>query len=218
MLDSILINLLIFTIVPMVSIERDVRKMSSGRQRAIRCIEVGQRMRLTVPHQRFLELNKFNFDDSVRYNNIEAGAWQQSDVSTIQRQYIFMTSPKSASLKIFEFVTFFGDDTSLTTTASSSAFLFPRPPGSFIQSMKTNDVETLWKYHLEGENFLLNEYGFQTSQITPDLDLEYRLNHWIQRQGKYIRKIPFFWLRAPYWFYIRRFRMRGVSVRAQFSR
>jgi hypothetical protein len=105
----------------------------------------------------------------------------------------------------------------LTTTASSSAFLFPRPPGAFIQSLNTSSVEELWKYHLDGEEFLLKEFGMEVSQNAHIDDLEYHLNDWAQRQGKYIRKIPFFWVRAPYWFYIRRFRMRGVSVRKQFS-
>ena len=218
MLDLILFNLLVFTIVPMVSIRNSARGMRSGRYRAIRCVEIRDKIISIVLHQRFLELNQFSFDDSLRYQNIEAGAWEQSNISTIQRQYIFMTSPKSASLKIFEFVTLFGDDVSLTTTASASAFLFPRPPGAFIQSMKTNDVEILWKYHLEGENFLLNEHGVKKVPITDDNDMEYRLNEWIQRQGKYICKTPFFWLRAPYWFYIRRYIMQGVSVKAQFSR
>lgn len=218
MLDLILVNLLIFTIVPMVSIRNSARAMSSGRSRAIRCVEIGDKIRSTVPHQRFLELNQFSFDDSFRYQSIQAGAWKQSNISTIQRQYIFMTSPSSASLKIFEFVTLFGDDVSLTTTASISAFVFPRPPGAFIQSMKTNDVEALWKYHLEGENFLLNEHGVKKVPITNDNDIEYRMNEWIQRQGKYICKTPFFWLKAPYWFYIRRYRMEGVSVKMQFSR
>lgn len=218
MLDIILVNLLIFTIVPMVSIRNSARGMRSGRYRAIRCVEIGDKIRSMVPHQRFLELNQFSFDDSLRYQSIEAGAWKQSNIVTIQRQYIFMTSPRSASLKIFEFVTLFGDDVSLTTTASASAFLFPRPPGAFIQSMKTNDIEALWKYHLEGENFLLTEHGVRKVPITNDNDIASQINEWSQRQGKYICKTPFFWLKAPYWFYIRRYRMQGVSVKKQFSR
>jgi hypothetical protein len=218
MLDLILFNLLIFTIVPMVSIRNSARGMRSGRYRAIRCVEIGDKIRSIVPHQRFLELNQFSFDDSLRYQNIEVGAWKQSNISTIQRQYIFTTSPISASLKTFEFVTLFGDDVSLTTTVSVSAFLFPRPPGAFIQSMKTSDIESLWKYHLEGEIFLLNEHGVKKLPVTNDNDIEYLMNEWIQRQGKYICKTPFFWLKAPYWCYVRRYRMEGVSVKMQLSR
>lgn len=126
-----------------------------------------------------------------------------------------MSSPKPNGLKVFEFVTWFSDDTALTTT-TALAFLFPRPPGSFLQSMITSDIEALWKYHLEGENFLLNEHGIKPLQVTTT-SLEYRITQEIQTQGKYISKIPFFWLRAPYW-YIHRYRMRDVSVRKQFSR
>ena len=120
--------------------------------------------------------------------------------------------------KVFEFVTLFSNDISLTTTVSSAAFLFPRPPGSFLQSKKTDSVEDLWRYHLEGEDFLLNEYGIEIEICTNTSDIEYRLNQEIQTQGKYIRKISFFLFKAPYWLYVFRFKMLGISVREQFSR
>jgi hypothetical protein len=88
--------------------------------------------------------------------------------------------------------------------------------GSFLQSKKVNDVESLWSYHCAGEDFLLNEHGIEPAQITTDF--ENLINKGLQAQGQYIRTIPFFWLRAPYRFYIYRFRMRGVSVKDQFSR
>jgi hypothetical protein len=191
--------------------------MSSGQCRAVRCVEIADKLKSLVPHQDFLELNKFSFDDSLRCKEIEIGGWTQSKTSVINRQYIFMSSPKPNELKVFEFITLFGDDTTLTTTTTGSAFLFPRPPGSFLQSMITSDVEALWKYHLDGENFLLNEYGIKPSPVTTT-NIEYLITQEIQTQGKYISKTPFFWLRAPYWFYIHRSRMRGVSVRKQFSR
>jgi hypothetical protein len=201
----------------MVSIYNTVTAMSSGRNRAVRSVEIGGKIRSMVPHQRFLKLNEFVFDDSFKYLQIDLGWWTQTKISNIQRHYAFMTSPTHPNVKIFEFVTIFDDDNSLTTTASASAFLFPRPPGAFIQSMKTDDVEALWKYHLEGEDFLLNEHGVPCSSVTNN-DVEYRLNNWVQRQGRYIRKDRLFWIKAPYWFYIRRFKMLGVSVRKQYSR
>jgi hypothetical protein len=204
-------------IVPMISIRRNVKEMSSGQYRAVSCVEIADKIKSLVPHQNFLELNKFNFDDSLHYREIEIGGWTQSNTSPIDRQYIFMSSPKPNGFKVFEFITLFGDDTALTTTTTSLAFLFPRPPGSFLQSMITSDVEALWKYHLEGENFLLNEHGVTPSQIATT-NIEHLINKEIQIQGKYISKTPFFWLRAPYWFYIHRSKMRGVSVRKQFSR
>jgi hypothetical protein len=201
----------------MISIRRSVKEMSSGQYRAVSCAEIADKMKSLVPHQNFLELNKFSFDDSLRCQGIEVGCWIQSNTSVIARQYIFMSSPKPNGMKVFEFITWFGDDTALTTTTTALAFLFPRPPGSFLQSMITSDIEALWKYHLEGENFLLNEHGIKTSQVATT-DAEYLITQELQTQGKYISKIPFFWLRAPYWFYIKRSRMRGISIRKQFSR
>jgi hypothetical protein len=75
--------------------------MSSGRHRAIRCLEVGQRMRSIVPHQRFLEINNFCFDDSLRFQNIEIGFWNQKNMPSVPRHYVFMISPTSANVKIF---------------------------------------------------------------------------------------------------------------------
>ena len=191
--------------------------MSSGQLRAVSCAEVSDKIKSLVPHQDFLELNKFRFDDSLRVKEIEIGGWIQDKTSILDRQYIFMISPKPNGLKVFEFITLFGDDITLTTTTTASAFLFPRPPGSFLQSMITTDIEALWKYHLDGENFLLNEYGIKPSQVATT-NIEHLINQELQIQGKYISKTPLFWLKAPYWFYIKRSRMRGVSVRKQFSR
>jgi hypothetical protein len=217
MLNLFLFILVVFLATPMISIRRIVKEMSSGQYRAVSCVEIADKMKSLVPHQNFLELNKFSFDDSLRCQGIEIGGWTQSKTSVIDRQYIFMSSPKPNGLKIFELITLFGNDITLTTTTTASAFLFPRPPGSFLQSMITSDVEDLWKYHLEGENFLLNEHGVKPSQITTT-NIEHLITQEIQTQGKYISKTPFFWLKAPYWFYIHRSRMRGVSIRKQFSR
>ena len=190
--------------------------MSSGQYPVIRCVEIADKIKSLVPHQDFLELNEFSFDDSLHCRGIEIGCWKQSKTSAIDRQYIFMSSPKSDGFKVFEFITWFGDDIALITTTTALAFLFPRPPGSFLQSMITSDIEALWKFHLEGESFLLNEHGVKPSQITTT-NIEYLMNQELQTQGKYISKTPFFWLRAPYWFYIHRSRMRGISVRKQLS-
>lgn len=199
--------------------------MSMGSSRVTRCAEIEQKMRSVVPHQDFLKLNEFNLHDSFQYKNIQLGIWAQHNISQIARYYGLITSSMSEGIKgvdrthnpkVVEFTTLFSNDISLTTTVSSSAFLFPRPPGSFLQSKKTDSVEDLWRYHLEGENFLLNEYEIESSTITTDM--EYRLNEEIKTQGRYIRQIPFFLLKAPYWLYIHRFKMLGVSVREQFSR
>lgn len=193
-----------------------VRGMSSGSFRVIRCTEIEEKTRAIVPHESFLELREFVFDSSLKNSQIEIGFWRQRNTANIERYYDFISSPTSARMKIFEFVTVFGDDISLTTTASSG-FAFPRPPGAFIQSMNTDDVEALWQYHLDGEHFLVHEHGVRSSTITNN-DVEYMINTWIQNQGRYISKDPWFWIRAPYWLYIRRFKMIGISVRKQYSR
>jgi hypothetical protein len=200
----------------MIVVWNNVRRMSLGLRHVTRRSEISQKLRDIVPHQSFLDINQFALDDSFRYQNLEIGVWLQKNTGGIQRRYIFMVPASPSRIVFFEFVSSFSDDVSLTTTASSSAFLFPRPPGSFLQSKKVNDIESLWSYHRAGEDFLIGEHGIETSQIT--IDFEQLVNKGLQTQGKYIRKIPFFWLRAPYWFYIHRFRMRGVSVKDQFFR
>jgi hypothetical protein len=223
MLDQFLVGILICLIIPILM--HWIQIMSMGSYRVTRCTEIEQKMRSAVPHQDFLTLNKFDFYDSFRYRNIQLGVWRQNNTLEIERHYTLMTSSMSAGIKgvdrahnpkVLEFVTLFSNDISLTTTVSSSAFLFPHPPGSFLQSKKTDSVEDLWQYHLEGENFLINEHGVKPSTITDDM--EHLLNEELQTRGKYIRKIPFFLLKAPYWLHIHRFRMLGVSVREQFSR
>lgn len=223
MLDQFLVVIGICLITPILVHWNQIVNM--GSYRVNRRTEIEQKLKSVVPHQNFLELNEFDFHDSFQYKNTELGAWAKSSISTLTRFYMLMTSSMSEELKgidrsheqkLFQFVTLFSNDVSLTTIPSSSAFIFPRPPGAFLQSKKTDSIDDLWQYHLEGEIFLLNEYGIESSIITNDM--EYRLNEEIQTQGRYIRQIPFFWLKAPYWLYIHRFKMLGVSVREQFSR
>jgi hypothetical protein len=222
MLEQLLVVISICLITPILTHWNQIVRM--GKYRVTRCIEIEQKMISAVSHQFFLELNEFDFHDSFRYRNMQLGVWRQNKTLEIERHYNLITSSMSNGMKgidrthnpkVFEFVTWFSNDTSLTTTVSSSAFLFPRPPGSFLQSKKTDSVEDLWQYHLEGESFLLNEYDIELSIITNDL--EYRINEYIQTQGRYVRKIPFFLIKAPYWLYVHRFKMLGVSVREQFS-
>ncbi len=223
MLHQFLVGIVICFITPILM--HWIQIVSMGSYRVTRCTEIEQKLRSIVPHQDFLELNQFDFHDSFQHRNIELGVWTQNSTSKLTRYYnlIISSMPKGIksidrtyNFKIFEFVTLLSNDISLTTTVSSSAFLFPRFPGSFIQSKKTDSVQDLWQYHLEGENFLLNEYGIEPSIITSDM--EYRLNEEIQTQGRYIRRIQFFWLKAPYWLYVHRFRMLGISIQKQFSR
>lgn len=222
MLEQFLVVISICLIAPILTHWNQIVWM--GTYRITRCIEIEQKMISAVSHQNFLELNEFNFHDSFRYRNMQLGVWRQNKTLEIERHYNLITSSMSNGMKgidrthnpkVFEFVTWFSNNTSLTTTVSSSAFLFPRPPGSFLQSKKTDSVEDLWQYHLEGESFLLNEYDIELSIITNDL--EYRINEYIQTQGRYVRKIPFFLIKAPYWLYVHRFKMLGVSVREQLS-
>lgn len=74
MLDLFLFILAVFLATLMISIRRRVTEMSSGQYRAVSCAEIADKMKSLVPHQNFLELNKFSFDDSLRCQGIELGA------------------------------------------------------------------------------------------------------------------------------------------------
>ena len=116
-----------------------------------------------------------------------------------------------------EFTTIFNPECSLTSSGHASAFIFPRPYGAFIQSKKTKNIDQLWQYHLEAEQFLVEQNFVEISQ-TFVFNLEDQIRQFAIKQGKHISKIPFFWLRAPYWFYIKRFKMLGVSIQDQLTK
>ena len=71
MLDQLLIIFIICLVTPILMHWSQILNM--GKYRVTRCDEIKQKIRIAAPHQDFLKLNSFNFNDSFKYKNIELG-------------------------------------------------------------------------------------------------------------------------------------------------
>lgn len=199
--------------VPIMVVTASVEKMREDKQKIVRTPGKDDKIleNLSEDHKYFLQEHNFMFYASFQYEQVQFGLWEQRTTERTKEQYQrFFTLMNQIKA---EFVTQFTEDSSLTTGGHDSAFMFPRPPESFAQSKKTNDLEQLWEFHLKGEKFLVEDYGVQMEEISKPV--EKIINQELIDQGIYISKIPFYWLRAPYWYHIKRYQMLGVSIREQ---
>ena len=117
---------------------------------------------------------------------------------------------------VSEFCTQFSGHESLTTTRSASAFALPRPPGSHIQGFMNLSLELLWARHLEGELYLLDQRKIAVTPLPAELqDAVFLIERELREQGKFIKAVPLYLLKAPWWFYVRRHRMVNKTLAQQ---
>jgi hypothetical protein len=102
---------------------------------------------------------------------------------------------------------------SLTTVASADLFVYPRLPGAHAQGFPKASLEQLWLHHLESELYLLDQRKVTLGRREPDLLTH--LEQTLRRQGEFIKATPLYWLKAPYWFYVKRHRMANRTVPQQ---
>jgi hypothetical protein len=212
MIQLLIFYCLIFTLVPMLTVFNSVQKMRSGKSIVKPAPESdrGNIEGLAVSYQIFLKKHEFKFIGSFRYEKVRVAIWKQNISDEPQRFFILTQE------NIPEFAAQFNEETTLTSCGHNFAFMYPRPQGSFIQSKDTKQIEQLWQYHTQGEQFLIERFSIEISQISP-IRIEEKLSQWLVNQGTYISKIPFYWVYAPYWFYIKRFKMFNVSIQKQFD-
>jgi hypothetical protein len=213
MLPGLIFYFLVAILVPMVIVFNAVQQMQKGKERIERTSHNDRRVleNLSESYRFFLEKNKFVFYGSFKYKNVNLAFWEQNAPDESQRFFILLQQFMP------EFVTQFNEEVGLTTSGHASAFMYPRPYGAFLQSKKTKNIDRLWQYHKEGEEFLVEECSIEVTQSLT-VKIEDRISQWMVKQGTYISRIPFFWIRAPYWFYIKRFIMLNVSIRQQITK
>jgi hypothetical protein len=219
-------NLLLFTLclllawyvipmilVPMRVISETVRAMREGERKIKRTLDNDNNVLEGIPesYRLFLDRNKFSFYGSFQYDQTEAEIWEQHLSNQPRRCFVLMKQ------SVPDFVTKFNEQFTLSSAGHNAAFLLPRPYGAFLQSKLTKDIEQLWQYHMEAEHFLIEQQIVEIPQVDT-ISIEESINQFTVNQGIYINKIPFFWLRAPYWYYIKRFQMLDVSIQEQITK
>lgn len=129
-------------------------------------------------------------------------AWQQGDNATYLCQYL--TAQDTARTDI---VSIFSTDppVGLTTGTTADTHLLPDRPGVFKQSLSDRQVEHLWRYHTEGEALVAEVTGVDPQPV--ELSFEEVVSRAIREQMAYVRTLPLWPLRAPYWYLVRRHRL-----------
>jgi hypothetical protein len=111
---------------------------------------------------------------------------------------------------VIEFVTT-DVEGSLTTTNAKDAQLFPNRPDGWQQQFSIAGASELWILHQEALEYLGQVAGFHPADQTGDLREDFARG--MRSACQYVRSIPLWPLRVPYWYAWRRVARRNKSVR-----
>ncbi len=115
-----------------------------------------------------------------------------------------------------EFTTSFNRDGALDTSTTRASHFFPPRPGVYRQSFSNLDAAQLWTRHQEALRHLAAE---STIQMSPPTErIQTLVEQSVARQAGYVRSLPLWFLRGPYWYLVRRYRFHGISIEEQHRR
>ncbi len=112
-----------------------------------------------------------------------------------------------------DFVTLLGKDNAVTTGSSNGSLLFPLPAGEWKQAFPGRDLDELWGLHQEAVSFVRGRAGVGFAQDVKDFPES--MAYGIRREMDYVRSLPLWPLRWPYWYFVRRRRLLNKTVREQ---
>lgn len=134
------------------------------------------------------------------FQRIFMGVWQRMDRPTFLCTYLVPNQYGFTSLT--DIFTEFAGEVSLTSTNSKAAQLYPKPPKSYHQTFSRIDLDELWRRHIEMENFLMDAGGAEL--VYTEIQFEESLVRDHQKDIRYIRSIPYWYLLGTYWYFVRR--------------
>lgn len=116
----------------------------------------------------------------------------------------------------FDFVTEFENDVSLTTGSGAGGQMFSRPPTSYLETLPGRSLFDLWAAHEDSIAFLEQLGGAVVRREAPPFVESFVKA--CRQQMEFVSQIPFYPLRGLYWFLIRKWRFKNVSIRRQSER
>ncbi len=177
-----------------------------GEEEARRCLELVMSSEIVDPQWAAAE--RFEPTGAFALSTVPAVkivAWTNAHESTYLCVYLF----GDARMEM-DFVTVCNDK-SLTTGTTKDGQLLPSRPGSWRQTFSVSNASELWTRHQEAKAYLLGVEDFRPSQGVPDLQDEFARA--MRQESTYIRSLPLWQLRTPYWYFVRRSSRHGKSVR-----
>lgn len=167
---------------------------------------------LPESYRTLLESEAFRFTKAYSFHNTRFGLWLQISPDPPVR-FFSLAKPEGGGPIVYEFITGFSDDCSLTTTTTRSAFVFPLPFGSFVQSFPSWTSELLWKAHLQGEKHLVSSLDISGKECRlPFLELFRRA---VIRKLSHATSFRFWAVRGVYWFLFKRFLLHNKPIWVQ---
>lgn len=143
------------------------------------------------------EHNKnFLFHGVINGPALRCSAWWSKATKTWALIYI---SDKKTNI---DFYTNFDKKISLTTASSKDSLSLPKNPRAFIQAFRKLSNDQRFLLHNDAVNEIKQKHHVNLMNERQDLFLE--ITESILEQMAYIKKIPFWYLRGTYWFFVRR--------------
>jgi hypothetical protein len=136
--------------------------------------------------------------------------WQLRGERTFLAAYVIQ------SRVIPSFITEF-EQGSLTTGISRDGLMVPPRPAHWLQAFRSSNIEDQWSHHLDALEFLRGATS-QTPKREPIADFAAYVLDWVRAHAAYTRSKPLWFLRIPYWYFVRRSSLYGKSVREQHLR
>jgi hypothetical protein len=97
----------------------------------------------------------------------------------------------------------------LTTGSTKDGQLFPTPTNGYVQTFDLKTLAEFLEHHRNGLDFLSNSYG-----LIPDHSQNFAdtFETSIREQGRFIRSLPLWIARIPWWYFTRRSSRHNCSI------
>ncbi len=141
-------------------------------------------------------------------SNLFMCAWCNDDSSRFFAAYVLPQGKIT-----YDLVTFFEPEGGLTTASTKDGLFLPFPPGSYTQAFSKRSMDQRWQKHLEAEAYLGRELGAMRSSISSDFEQSFLRA--IRRQMLYVRSIRGWYIKAVYWYLIRKSKLANKSIEVQ---
>ena len=135
-------------------------------------------------------------------------AWKHSEDPVFFCRYLVAHS------QAYDFVTEFENNIHLTTGTPAKP-LFPLASGDYKQLFSRRSLPELSQLHLQAQDFLTRN-GAELRRELPDFAICFTQS--VRDTANFVRSVPFWPLRATYWFLVRRHIRHNRTVKEQFER
>ncbi|QDT67508.1 hypothetical protein MalM25_04070 [Planctomycetes bacterium MalM25] len=124
-------------------------------------------------------------------------AWRSDQERTYLVAYLVNGAPLN-----FDIVSMLQGDGALTTGTTGDGHLLPVGPDTYMQTFDAPQVETLWRRHREGLDYLASTKNRRVETAPGDLVEDFLSS--LRSQAAHVRSIPLWGLRIPFWYLTRR--------------